>query len=299
MDEAENESLRIAAMDAIVAFGDETGEAFMERMVSEASPYEMRIEAASRLVRMNMDRAVDPALTLIQDAPSGTDPWPVFGSFVNQENGRTVLAGALANYELSAAIAQAGFDRAGGRGDDALALREAFKAQGAVEEVPRMNLDPSWYELQRLEHDSKAQGNVEKGKEIYDRPSMQCVVCHAIDGEGGNVGPDLSSIGVQAPPDYLIESLLKPEAALKDGYALVRVVRQDGSVMVGLLAGESTTELQLKDASGATNNIPLSQIRERSIIPGSLMPAGLMAQLERDEFLDLLAFLMSLGKEEQ
>ncbi|MFB3133880.1 MAG: dehydrogenase, partial [Rhodothermales bacterium] len=129
------------------------------------------------------------------------------------------------------------------------------------------------------------------------RPALQCATCHAIGGGGGEVGPDLSSIGVTAPMDYLIESLLKPEQAVKDGYALVRIVRQDGRLVTGLLARETGTALLVRDAAGNLTSVPTAQVRQREVLPGSLMPAGLTAQLDRDAFVDLVAFLSALGEE--
>ncbi len=296
-DEQADETLRTAALEGLASLGGAESASMLEELTASLSPFSMRIEAARWLATMDMEAAGEPALLVLREAPPGADPWPLFQAFIQQENGRVVLAEALNATPIPAALAQVGLDRLDHRGIGTQALEEAFKASGAEEIPPKMDLNPSTFALHRLEHDARAQGDAERGREIYERPSLQCVVCHAIQGEGGAVGPDLSSIGVTAPADYLIESLLNPEASLKDGYALVRVVTEDGGVMVGQLAGESTHALQLKDASGGAHTIPLSQVRERAIVPGSLMPAGLMGQLDRDEFLDLLAYLSSLGKE--
>jgi hypothetical protein len=82
---------------------------------------------------------------------------------------------------------------------------------------------------------------------------------------------------------------------VKDGYGLVRVVRRDGSVVSGILAQESASSLSLRDAADNLVTIPTAQVQTREVLPGSLMPAGLMAQLTRDEFVDLTAFLAALG----
>ena len=298
-DADEEQAIREASLEAIASLGGDASHSFLAAFAREAETYDMQVASARWLVSMDMESAVETAMHVLQVAPDRADPLPLMRAFARQENGYKVLADAITEEPVPAFIAQAGFDKLGGRSDDAKALRDVFKSSGAVEIAPKLNMNPSWVELQRFEHDAKAQGDVERGREIYHRPSMQCTVCHVIDGEGNDVGPDLSSIGVTAPGDYLIESLLKPEVALKDGYALVQVTKKDGGIMVGLLAGETNTALMLKDASGTTNSIPLSQIESRAIIPGSLMPAGLVAQLERGEFLDLLAFLSSLGKERE
>src|SRR5262252_3363973 len=46
-----------------------------------------------------------------------------------------------------------------------------------------------------------AAGDIQKGNAVYQRSG--CNTCHVIKGEGGTVGPELTSIGVQRGPDYL------------------------------------------------------------------------------------------------
>ena len=53
-------------------------------------------------------------------------------------------------------------------------------------------------------------------------------------GAGGKIGPDLTSIGASAPPDYLVESLLYPNAKIKEGYHSVLIATKDGKVDVAV-----------------------------------------------------------------
>ena len=55
--------------------------------------------------------------------------------------------------------------------------------------------------------------------------------CHAIAGAGGQVGPDMTSIGASAQVDYLVESILIPNKAVKEGYHALRVSTLDGKVV--------------------------------------------------------------------
>ena len=196
---------------------------------------------------------------------------------------------------IPAVFAQEGLDRIRGRNSSYEPLREAFRASGATSTAPRVDPDMDGWALQRLHYDVKGQGNPARGEALYGR--LQCASCHVIGGAGGLAGPDLSAIGVTAPIDYLTESLLKPEDAVKDGYTLVRIVHTDGSIMTGNLVGETDSEVLVRDAAGSVDRIPKSRIRTQEIIPGSLMPAGLTASLDRDEFVDLVAFLSALGEE--
>lgn len=53
-----------------------------------------------------------------------------------------------------------------------------------------------------------------KGKSLYDQNN--CVQCHAISGNGGELGPPLDGIGGHRGRDWLIARLLDPEKQMKD-----------------------------------------------------------------------------------
>jgi cytochrome c551/c552 len=45
-----------------------------------------------------------------------------------------------------------------------------------------------------------------------------CVACHKVAGQGGEIGPDLSSIGASRDKEYLRRALLDPAADVAEGY---------------------------------------------------------------------------------
>ena len=72
--------------------------------------------------------------------------------------------------------------------------------------------------------DVRINGDRTRGEAVYRRASLSCMKCHAIGGAGGKVGPDMGSIGGSAQIDYLVQSLLDPNAKVKEGYHTVIVV---------------------------------------------------------------------------
>ena len=134
-----------------------------------------------------------------------------------------------------------------------------------------------------------------RGEAIYRRKELTCMKCHAVAGVGGLVGPDLGSIGASAQVDYLIESVLVPNKAVKENYHSWLVATKDGKFFTGIKARESSTEWVLRDAEDREIRIPTANIEEKSIAP-SLMPEGLADTLTQNEFLDLVRFLSELGK---
>jgi mono/diheme cytochrome c family protein len=72
--------------------------------------------------------------------------------------------------------------------------------------------------IRELAAKAATQGDPIRGELIYRRTDLACIGCHSIGGAGGKVGPDMTSIGASAPIDYLVESVLLPNAKIKEGY---------------------------------------------------------------------------------
>jgi putative heme-binding domain-containing protein len=138
-------------------------------------------------------------------------------------------------------------------------------------------------------------GDPARGELVYRRKDLNCMSCHAIGGAGGQVGPELISIGASAPVDYLIESILNPNKAVKEGYHALRVVTLDGKVLTGVKIRETKTEMTLRTPEDKEVKILIEDI-ENKAQTRSLMPDGLADGMTRQELLDLTRFLSELGK---
>jgi putative heme-binding domain-containing protein len=174
-----------------------------------------------------------------------------------------------------------------GRGGNALvaALQPLVGVQSAPRDYPA--------EIAGLMKSVPEGGNSADGELVYRR--IGCVACHAIGGVGGNYGPDFSSIGASAPLDYLIESTLNPAAKVKEGYHGFAFTMKDGTVMSGIPARETATDVIIKIGPGA--ELPLAKanlIKKENI--GSLMPQGLIDALKPNEKRNLFAFLSQIGR---
>jgi putative heme-binding domain-containing protein len=118
---------------------------------------------------------------------------------------------------------------------------------------------------------------------------MQCLQCHAIQGAGGNVGPDLATL----PPDttlaHVVESLLLPSKVVNPKFAAVTVQTVDGLVLSGVKVEEGETTLLLRDPVRGDTRLSKGQIE--AIEPmGSLMPVGVVSRLKKNDFADLARF---------
>ena len=85
----------------------------------------------------------------------------------------------------------------------------------------------------------------------------------------------MTSIGASAQIDYLIESMINPNKAIKENYHSIVVTTDDGKVFNGIKVRQDNNELVLRDAEDRLINISLKKIEEQKN-GKSLMPEGMV-----------------------
>ena len=163
--------------------------------------------------------------------------------------------------------------------------------QGRLFEAKPVKLDPKAYQ----EFAKKNAGDAARGRALFADPKgVACVKCHKVSGEGGEVGPDLTGVGLKYAKDHFIESVLYPSAKILDGYKQTMVLTKSGNVIAGRSLGDTGDELTLMDAEGKKHNIKKSEIGQRKEAELSLMPEGLNTGLSLQDFADIVSYLESL-----
>jgi putative heme-binding domain-containing protein len=154
--------------------------------------------------------------------------------------------------------------------------------------------DPQW--VAALVTEIKQKGNAERGKAVFHSTATNCSACHQLGGVGGIIGPELDAVGRGVPVELLIEAVVWPNRQIKEGYVATTVLMKDGRSLQGYKIAESAAELQLKDMlNGQIHKLSPAQIANK-LEAGSLMPEGLTMAMTRTELVDLVAYLMTLGK---
>lgn len=154
--------------------------------------------------------------------------------------------------------------------------------------------DPQW--VAALVGEVKQKGNPERGKAVFHSTATNCAACHQLAGVGGIIGPELDAVGRGVPVELLIEAIVWPNRQIKEGYVATTLILKDGRTLQGYKIAESAAELQLKDMlNGQIHKLSPAQITNK-LEAGSLMPEGLTLAMTRTELVDLVAYLMTLGK---
>ena len=139
----------------------------------------------------------------------------------------------------------------------------------------------------------------DRGRAMF--AATKCFACHRFDNRGGAIGPDLTTLSGRFSPRDLLESVVEPNKEISDQYAAVTIITFDGKVVTGRivnLSGDSfsvNTDMLDPNAQVGVDRKQIEEMRRSKV---SMMPAGLLDTLKREELLDLMAYLLSRGDRE-
>jgi putative heme-binding domain-containing protein len=283
--------LRRASVDGLKAAGGEPALALLQKLTASEEVPDTRAAALVAMVQVKTPAGIAKAMevlpTLPEDALLGT-----WRGLLGVKGAADAFASKLsqpdATKALPAPVIEAALRAAREAGRPGAKLLAALAPSSGSANAPSTD-------YVGLAAQTKQNGDPAKGEMIYRRMTSACTTCHSIGGAGGKVGPDMTSIGASAPLDYIIESILNPNAKVKEGYNAVALSLADGTQATGIQARETASEIILRDAAGGEHGVPKAAVKSKLDI-GSMMPAGLTATMQPREAIDLYAFLSQLGK---
>jgi putative heme-binding domain-containing protein len=130
-------------------------------------------------------------------------------------------------------------------------------------------------------------GNPYQGKLLY---KTQCGKCHVLFEEGGLVGPALT----QYKRDDLVvmlANIVNPSLQIREGYETFQIVTSDGLTVSGFITDQDNRTVVLRTADGQTIVIPRDDIESMKASTTSIMPTGLLDNLDEQQVRDLFAYL--------
>ncbi len=134
-------------------------------------------------------------------------------------------------------------------------------------------------------------GDAEEGKKVFlEKVEASCVRCHKFNGEGGEVGPELTGIGTRKDRNYILESIVFPNKSIAEGFESVIVTLRNGTAYAGQLKNESPQVLEINSPEDGLIQIKKADIktRERGL---SGMPEELRQVLTKQDLRNLVEFL--------
>ena len=133
-------------------------------------------------------------------------------------------------------------------------------------------------------------GDVARGRETFTRV---CSKCHALDGVGVAVGPNLGTVRNHPASELLVDIIL-PSKSIEHGYETYVVEVASGDLMDGIMSAQTSATITLRQERGREMVIARQDIKTMRVSKVSMMPEGLEKQISTSQMADLLTFLKAV-----
>ncbi len=134
-------------------------------------------------------------------------------------------------------------------------------------------------------------GDAIRGRAVFARTCQQC---HTLFDIGGNVGPDITG-SARADLQYILENIVDPNAVIPNEYRGSTIAMKDERVLTGIVKKEEGNAITVATAN-ETLVIPKGDVESIHVSEISMMPEGLLAQLNEQEVRDLIYYLGRPGQ---
>ena len=160
-------------------------------------------------------------------------------------------------------------------------LAEASKGDG---KIPAELLNVDW-------KTRVAAADPERGKRLFTGEALGCGKCHsASSNDSVTGGPSLAESGKRFTLNYLVESILLPNAQISPAFKSNLILDTDGNVTEGLVIEETKDSITVMKSDTTREKIAKADIEEKKETKLSAMPAGLVQNAS--EVADVVAYLL-------
>ncbi len=157
----------------------------------------------------------------------------------------------------------------------------------------------------KFEELSKSASNDLRGRSFQTGRKMfaagGCFACHRFGNKGGMNGPDLTGSGGRYSPHDLLEQIMYPSKEINEQFVPTFVKMKNGDVHTGVIVNLNQNRVTLNtDLYNPNQRTSVNRPDVESMGPSlvSPMPPGLLNMMEKEEIMDLLAYVLSGGKKD-
>ena len=137
------------------------------------------------------------------------------------------------------------------------------------------------------------QADATRGRDLFlSRHGANCTSCHQLEGVGNVFAPGLADIGDRTDAEFLARSILEPNAAITEGFAMQVFTQHDDSAVAGIVLEETGREVKVATAGGVVLRVAKAQVAKRETLKQSAMPAAFGAMLQPQQVADVVAYLL-------
>ena len=125
-----------------------------------------------------------------------------------------------------------------------------------------------------------------------------CFACHRFGNEGGMTGPDLTGSGGRYSHRDLLEQIIHPSKEINEQFVPTIVKMKNGDVLTGVVVNLNGQRVTLNtDMFDPNQRVNVNRPDVASIEPSNVspMPPGLLNMMQKEEIMDLVAYVLSGG----
>jgi putative membrane-bound dehydrogenase-like protein len=289
-DPATTNAIKIEALSALLGIDPALSDKHFDYLFTQLkgkNETPVRLQVASALGQAKLSET--QLLKLAKDYLPSADPFilprlvPVFNGEHEAESGR-ILAQTLAKSPTLDSYSEENLTKLFSKYPDII-KPEVAKLMTRLNEVQADRLKY----LQGLEITIN-KGNIENGRRLFFDKAA-CYACHTLGPEGGNLGPDLTSIQRDRSAHDLLEAIVYPSATFVREFETYRI-KTKANEYTGVIKEKSPEVIVLNTSAQSSVRIARADIVSMETVDFSMMPQGLDKSLTPQEMSDLMAFLL-------
>lgn len=137
--------------------------------------------------------------------------------------------------------------------------------------------------------------SIERGRLLLAQ--ALCLRCHKLGDRGGQIGPDLSTVGKRMDRRALLESIVAPSQEIDPKYHNATYLLEDGQIISGRTTQVSRSQIgvEIDPLTAKSVTIARAAITESRVSTVSPMPEGLLNSFTVEEVYDLISYLQTFS----
>lgn len=214
---------------------------------------------------------------------------PVNGLRLTNDNRTLIVETAMHPRRTHYAFAIAGIKRRGGAGEGSKVDLDYDLTKATFDGWnPKAEPVPSVAVVEK----DRPRGDFENGWGLFFGEQLKCSTCHRIRGEGAGHGPDLSNLSSRDVAS-LLRDIRQPSATINPDYVGYNVRMRNDDEYTGFVRNEGNDRLKITTVTGIDTIVNPTDMAEMRPSGVSLMPEGLIDNLDKSQVNDLLTFLLN------
>ena len=275
--------------EAINTLGTKGGKANVSILVDllDDKHYKVRAAAMMAMVKPAPDRALQAANRMLNKSTT-----------LEQQHAFAALA-ALENEAADEVLKTWSKKLVSGKVENALKidLIDAAKARGMTEQVAAYEATLDATDPLAKYRPALDGGDAQRGAVVFkSHQAAQCARCHAVDAghETAMIGPNIHDVAKRLNAEKILESVVAPNAVVAEGFGLITLSMNDGTVHAGTIRSEKDGLIEVQPLEGKAFSVKAADVKTRTNPVSSMPPMGLI--LQPKELRDVVAYLRTLTK---